>query len=54
MAGAFLLQQQGGGLTQRLIHQFFTKDITPDTGPCPIWAVPVDCSASPLRARGLW
>lgn len=39
-AGAFLRQQQGRVLTQRLVHRSFTIDTTPDTGPCPAGPVP--------------
>ena len=47
IASAFLRQQQGGGSTQRLVHRFFTKNITPDIRLCP--ATPQPTSAVPYH-----
>ena len=33
ITGTFLHKQQGGGLTQRLVHRSFTRDITLDIRP---------------------
>jgi hypothetical protein len=51
-SGAFLLQQQGGVLTQRLIHQLLPATLRRVSGPRPVWvtqviAVPVGPPSPP-------
>jgi hypothetical protein len=50
---AFLLKQQGGVLTQRLVSRTSATDTTPNTRPCPILAAALHPYQDQLRSSGM-